>query len=82
MAIPRSRKPAIALATVQGKRALAPALRPRWTAPVRDGWHEGGRDEGMVLRSIEQRNDRLFDIGDHNHSSLVHIGNALPMTDE
>ena len=38
-------------------------------------------DRRMVLRSNEQGNDRKFGIGDHGHSSLVHTGSALPMTD-
>ena len=77
----RSRKPAIVLTAVQGKAQLAPASRPPWTAAARDG-RRTGRDGGMVLRSIEQRNDRFFGKDDHDHSSLVHTGSALPMTDE
>ena len=65
-----------------GYSASAPAPRPPWTGIARDGRHRLGQDGGMVLPSIEQRNGSFFDKGNHGHSSLVHTGSALPMTDE
>jgi hypothetical protein len=35
-----------------------------------------------VPQPIEQRNDRLMSQEDHDHSSQVHTGSALPMTEE
>jgi hypothetical protein len=53
-----------------------------WTAAVRDGRYRPGRDGGMVLRLIEQRNGKFLGKGNHDHSSLIHTGRALPMTEE
>jgi len=66
----------------QGYCALAPASRPPWTVAARDGRREPDRDEGIVPQPIEQRNDRLMSQENHDHSSQVHTGSALPMTEE